>query len=119
LKLFLSNIEGLKYIDKVQGGKLVDETADELVLTGETDRVYLDAPTDIKITCGSKTILLHKQGFSDCVVWNLRQAKCKEMADMGADDWKTMICAESGAIGKPVTVKAGTTWTGFQEISKL
>ena len=34
------------------------------------------------------------------------------MSDFGDDEYKRMVCVESGAIEKPVTLKPGEEWLG-------
>jgi len=104
----------------VNGAKKVEEASDHLVLTGETDRVYLNVPGDVQITDTKKgTFRLKRNSFPECVIWNLWAEKAKVMADMGDDDWKEYVCAESATIEHPVVLNSGHQWIGRQEISKL
>lgn len=119
----ISPLNNLKYVDKVQGGKQVTSDVDSVSFNGETDRVYLGAPSTITITDKSQNpaliFQLDKTGFDDCVVWNPGATKSKEIADLGPDEWKNMVCAEAGAIGSPITLQPGHIWRALQHLSKL
>ena len=38
---------------------------------------------------------------------------------MGLEDWKTMICAETGRVSNPISLNPNGIWIGRQELSKL
>jgi len=118
-KVTVLGLAGLMYIDKTQKGEKFQENNEEISIVGETDRVYLSTPDVVKIGQGSGTILLQKEGFPDCVIWNPWIQKAKEMVDFGDEDWREMICAEVGQIGTPSNVSAGSSWIGKQILSKL
>jgi len=112
-------MKGLTYADKVQKGEKFQEQNEELSIEGETDRVYISTPTDIQIKEGSRTILLNKEGFGDCVIWNPWIQKAKEMTDFGDEDWKEMICVEVGQITTPMGLSPNSSWIAKQIFSKL
>lgn len=51
------------------------------------------------------------------VVWNPWDKKAKSIADMGDEDYMTMLCVDSGAIEPQVLLKPGEEWKGRQELS--
>jgi len=120
-KASVTPLKGLTYIDKVQGGKQCTEGSDAVTFTGETDRVYANAPSQIGIHDQSSKIeyRLETSGFNDCVVWNPSATKAKDIADLGADEWKVFVCAEAGAISTPITLKPQQNWKAIQHLSKL
>jgi len=112
-------LKGTTYVDKVSGGKKVEEDSDDIQLSGETDRVYQNAKHDVKMSSKEDSILLKRHNFPDVVVWNLWSEKAKAMADMGDDDWVGFICAEAASTSAPVMLEPGHSWKAWQEISKL
>ena len=103
-------LEQTLFIDKVDGMTRKRHGAEPLVLTGETDRVFLGT----RATCVVDDPALHrrlhvdKTGSASTVVWNPWAAKCAAMADMGPDDWRSMICVETAnAADDAVTVAPG------------
>lgn len=50
-------------------------------------------------------------------MWNPWDKKAKTIADMGDEDYKTMLCVDSGVIEPPVLLKPREEWKGRQELS--
>lgn len=98
------SISGLKdcgYSDKVkETGAL--ETAPAIRVSGEVDRVYFDtvAPVEIHDTALGRVIRVEKSGSASTVVWNPWIEKSKRLPDLGDDDYRRMVCVESGNVGK-------------------
>lgn len=55
----------------------------------------------------------------NAVVWNPWARKAKAMADMGDEDYKSMICLDSAAIETPIVLKPCEEWKGYQELSSV
>lgn len=53
------------------------------------------------------------------VVWNPWDKKAKALPDFGDEDYKTMLCVDSGAIETPIALKPFEEWTGYQELSTV
>ena len=95
----IRGLDGRSYRDKVSGTTEV-AAIDELVCTGETDRVYIDVKERVSFSCDSKHIELERNNLDDVVVWN-PWTGCKNMADFGPEDgYKNMICVEAGAVSQ-------------------
>jgi D-hexose-6-phosphate mutarotase len=95
-------LKGLKYLDKVGGLKLKEETDKAIHFTGEVDRVYLNTPQPVIIEDGKlhRTIRVEKTGSNSTVVWNPWVTKSKAMADFGDEEYHRMVCVESGNVGQ-------------------
>ncbi|MBA0593845.1 hypothetical protein Gorai_010775, partial [Gossypium raimondii] len=80
--------------------------------------IYLSAPTKIAILDHEKkrTFAISKDGLPDDVVWNPWDKKAKALADFGDDEYKHMLCVETAAIEKPITLTPGEEWRGSQEL---
>ena len=103
-------LENTPFIDKVDHFTRKRHGATPLTLTGETDRVFLGT----RATCVvedpglRRRLTVDKSGSASTVVWNPWAAKCAAMADMGPDDWRSMICVETAnAADDAVTVAPG------------
>ncbi len=57
--------------------------------------------------------------FLHAVVWNPWKDKAKGMSDFGDEDYREMVCVESAAIEKPITLKPGEEWQARQELKKV
>jgi len=100
-------------------GHRYEEDRAEVTIASETDRVYLQAPSTVvlKETGNAQEVNVHKSDtLPDVVVWNPWVEKTKAVKDMEDDDYKVMICIETGAIGTPVQLKQNESWSGKQSI---
>ena len=107
-------LKGVVYQDKVDNFSRKTETADALIVTGETDRVYLDTTgaTEIHDPGLRRRIVIEKTGSASTVVWNPWIAKAQQMADFGNDEYRRMICVESGNVAdNRLTLAPGETST--------
>lgn len=118
-----TRVEGLKgtaYLDSLDGRKEKQEEPDSLVFDKEVDRIYLQAPDELKIVDegAGRTITVQKVNFPDAVVWNPWVDKAKGMADFGDEEYKEMLCIEPAvASSGPITLAPGESWTGRQLIT--
>jgi glucose-6-phosphate 1-epimerase len=108
----LAGLKGVKYVDKVDGGKEKTEMNEAISITSEVDRVYMDTTAAVEIRDAKlrRKIRVEKENSASTVVWNPWVAKSKAMADFGDEEYHTMVCVESGNVGKnSVTLPAGKT----------
>jgi len=92
--LGLHNVE---YIDKRDGNAVKTQTDDPLVLTRDTDRVYLNTESTCVIDdrANARKIVVTKSNSSTTIVWNPWAELTAKLADMEPDGWQGMICIES------------------------
>ena len=78
------------------------ESADAIRISSETDRVYLDTTgaVDIHDSGHHRKIHVEKSGSASTVVWNPWVAKAKQLPDFGDDQFKQMVCVESGNVAQ-------------------
>ena len=112
----VQGLRGLTYWDKVAGGAEREETGEVVTISEETDRVYLNTPSEVRIhnAGADRNILLTKRGFADLVVWNPWIEKAQELDDLGDEEYRTMLCAEAAQVHAPVRLAPGETWIGSQ-----
>lgn len=106
-------LNGATYHDKVRGMAEFIETAPELHLTGETDRVYeSSAACTIVDAAGKRSLRIEKTHSHTTVVWNPWTERAAQMADFGADAWPQMVCVESANVADArVTLAPGERHT--------
>jgi glucose-6-phosphate 1-epimerase len=89
-------LEDKNYIDKTRAGEIKVQSG-PIVITEETDRVYLD--TDGKATIDDPVTGRHMDVESGnsrtTVVWNPWVNKAKSFNDFGDDEWREMVCVET------------------------
>jgi D-hexose-6-phosphate mutarotase len=99
--VMVRGLKGLHYLDKLNVPTLKEESAKAIHFKEEVDRVYQDAPQPVFIEDGTlhRTIHVNKTGSASTVVWNPWTAKAKAMADFGDEEYRRMVCVESGNVG--------------------
>jgi len=108
-------MKDLTYNDKPTN--TVQRQVDDAVqFSGETDRVYHNAPDKLVIHTPTHNVVVIKTNFMDAVLWNAWSDLSKTIADLGPDEWKGYVCCEVGTIANPVTLTPGQTWQGCHTI---
>lgn len=116
-RISVAGLDGVSYLDKVLGQDAVQEG--DLVLTGETDRVYRSAGEVVldDPVLGRK-LVISKSGSANTVVWNPWVEKSVAMADFADDEWTGMVCVEAAnALDDAITLRPGETHTLKQRIA--
>jgi glucose-6-phosphate 1-epimerase len=98
----IAGLKGTAYIDKVDNFRQKVESSDSIRINAETDRIYLDtsAAVDIHDSRYNRKIRVEKSGSVSTVVWNPWVAKAKLMPDFGDNEFKQMVCVESGNVAQ-------------------
>lgn len=116
-RVSVSGLQGLDFQDNARGGELGKQAEEQLLIGGEVDRVYVDAPDEVIIFDGTTSISIEKHGFPDAVVWNIGESKAPSMKDLGPDEWQRYICVEAGSVAKEMVLQPSGEWTGEQKLS--
>lgn len=117
----IAGLAEVPYDDKVARRRTTEGRA-PIVLTGETDRVYLGTASAVVVTDPGmkRTLRVSKTGSRSTVIWNPWREKARTMPDFGDDEWPGMLCIEAAnAHGDRVTVPAGATHTLATEVEVL
>jgi glucose-6-phosphate 1-epimerase len=123
----LAGLSGTPCWDAVADQRFVEDSAQlhfgQLAQQG-FDRVFTVASDG----CEAKALTLqHEHGhprmwitqsdtMHEAVVWNPGQAGCAQLADMAPEAWRHMLCVEAARIDQPVTLGAGESWQGWQQL---
>jgi len=116
----ITGLKGTRYLDKVAGFTEHTEPNDNIAITSEVDRVYMDTAAAVEIRDGKlrRKIRVEKEGSAATVVWNPWIAKSKTMSDFGDEEYREMVCVESGNVGKnKITLSPGKAATMTVKIS--
>ncbi|XP_052180987.1 putative glucose-6-phosphate 1-epimerase [Diospyros lotus] len=113
----IEGMEILDYLDNLRQKERFTEQGDAITFESEVDRVYLKSPSTVAVLDHGKkrTCVIRKAGLDDVAVWNPWENKSKAMADLGAREYKQMVCVDAAAVEKPIRLKAGEEWTGQVE----
>ncbi|GGL37451.1 D-hexose-6-phosphate mutarotase [Phycicoccus endophyticus] len=106
----LTGLDGAPFHDKVTGEDAVQ--AGDLVLTGETDRVYRsEAPVVLTDPVLGRRLRVETTGAADRVVWNPWSDAAAGLDDVG-DQWPHLLCVEgANVLGDAVTLPPGDAHT--------
>ena len=110
-------LQHLRYRDSAGGGIERVETAPELRIKGEVDRIYFDAPPDLMLREPGATTLIQATGFADAVIWNPGETLAAKLVDLEPGGWRRMLCIEAAQIANPIRLAPGERWEGTQSIT--
>ncbi len=116
----VTGLKGASYLDKTDNLARKTESAGNIKIAQETDRIYLDTTEAVEIHDSKlqRRIVIEKSGSLSTVLWNPWIAKAQQMSDFGNDEYLQMICVESGNVadnlltlpaGKSATLKVQVT----------
>ncbi|MGF6556495.1 glucose-6-phosphate 1-epimerase [Pseudomonas sp. S30_BP2TU TE3576] len=109
----VEGVDGLNYIETLDNWKTVTQSGD-LRFTGETDRIYLDAPPQLSIVdpAWERRIVLSSSGSRTAVIWNPWIDRAAAFSDMADDGWQRMLCIETANVmDDVVSLKPGASHT--------
>ena len=98
----ITGLKGTTFIDRVGSVTQRVESADAIRINSETDRLYLDTTQTVEIQDlrHRRKIAVEKSGSASTVVWNPWAEKARNMPDLGDDEFKYMLCVESGNVAQ-------------------
>ncbi|HVO33166.1 MAG TPA: hypothetical protein VMU17_04565, partial [Elusimicrobiota bacterium] len=110
----IHGLRGVTYLDKVANFAKKIENQDGIRISSETDRVYVDTPAPVEIHDArfGRKIRIDKENAVSTVVWNPWIAKAQQMPDFGNEEYRNMVCVESGNVNRnKLTLAPGKTST--------
>jgi glucose-6-phosphate 1-epimerase len=109
-RVAVSGLESCVFIDKTANFARRPPAGGPLTPHQETDSVYLDTPDRLTVDDPGfgRRIVIVKSGAASTIVWNPWPEKAGAMADLGADNWRAMLCVETGNVAdNRLTLAAG------------
>jgi glucose-6-phosphate 1-epimerase len=99
-KVTVSGLDGVKYLDKTDSLREKTQSGD-ITITAETDRVYFKTAHSVEVydPVLLRRIAIEKENSHSTVVWNPWAEKAKALADLGEDQWTSMLCVEVANVG--------------------
>lgn len=114
----VKGLQGLEYADKLDGGCLHQENREEITIDGETDRNYVSFPHHAILEYpGARLAIRTDACLPDLVLWNPWIEKARSLADFDDEEYKKMVCLESGKIMSAVDLRPDQIWCGSQTLS--
>lgn len=113
-RVTINGLVNTEYFDKTDGFKRKRQDESVLLMTGETDRPYInsEARVDLDDPDLKRRVSIDKQNSKTTVIWNPWTELSNKLADMSSDGWKRMVCVETAnAIENTVTLAPGEQHT--------
>lgn len=108
----VQGLQGVDYLNQPTNFSRHTDSDREIRFTAEVDRAYLNTKDAVEIHDASlkRVIRVEKEGSLSTVVWNPWIAKAKAMPDYGDEEYKGMVCVESGNLAEnKITLAPGET----------
>ncbi len=101
-KVSVVGLKGTAYLDKTENYSRKQESADQIIIDREVDRTYVNTAATVEILdrALNRKIIVEKQNSRTTVVWNPWIERARQMADLGDEEYKNMVCVESGNAGE-------------------
>lgn len=115
----VEGLQGHGYEDNAAGGETRIDRAETLVVAGEVDRLYADAPATLLLREPGRSLAVQSEGFRDAVIWNPWEDKCAALADMPRDGFRRMLCIEAANAARPVCLEPSAIWFGRQTLVEV
>lgn len=111
--VYLEGLDGCDYLDKTAGFTRQLQEGN-ITFTGETDRIYVNTPSDCVIHDPRmhRRIRISKKQADSTVVWTPWADKATAMGDYTPEGWRQMLCVESAnAAENTLQLQPGQTHT--------
>lgn len=104
----IHGLKGTHYLDKTDHFAPKTESAESIRISSEVDRIYLDTTAAVELHDRKlqRKIRIEKGGSASTVLWNPWLGKSQQMPDFGNEEYKHMVCVESGNVSKNRTALA-------------
>ena len=93
-------LKGASYLDKTDNFAKKTDAADAIRINSEVDRPYLNTTSIVEIHDAQlrRKIIVSKENSASTIVWNPWIAKAQQLSDFGDEEYKKMVCVESGNV---------------------
>jgi glucose-6-phosphate 1-epimerase len=112
-------LRGTRYRDSADRTKLRIDDGPVLRVTGELDRVYVDAPRALVVREPRRALRVETRDFPDVVLWNPGRKRAVGLPDMEPDGERAMLCVEAAVVQTPITLESGGRWQGSQTLDAI
>ena len=115
----ISGLQHKSYRDVVDGDRLKIDSASDILIDKEIDRLYLQAHSDIVLRSDASIIRVSQTGFTEAVVWNPWVDKTALLSDCAPGDYLNFVCIEAARADRAHHLLPGQCWQGTQILHAL
>jgi glucose-6-phosphate 1-epimerase len=112
-------LRGTRYRESGVPGVLRSDDEERLRIRGEIDRVYVNAPREVVMRDGARSLRVASETFPDLVLWNPGSAKAAALSDLNEGGERHMLCIEAAAVQTPVQLAPAASWEGAQTLEVI
>jgi glucose-6-phosphate 1-epimerase len=96
-QISVDGLGGADFVDRADGEKRKKQGEGAIRITGETDRLYYTSASRVTVDDPEMTrsIFVEKSRSGATVLWNPWTEKAAAMADLGEDQFQSMVCVET------------------------
>lgn len=96
----VEGLDGSRCIDQLASTRTPFVHSGPIAFQGETDRIYLGANGNYRITdsAAARQTIIQAGNCHSAIVWNPWQEKTARLGDMQAEGWRRMLCVECGNV---------------------
>jgi glucose-6-phosphate 1-epimerase len=118
---FIEGLHGKRYMEYIGKPLFARERRRRINFRRETDRVYPMAPDTLILNDDGhkRKIVIEKNGMRDVVIWNPWIEKSRRMEDFGDQEYRKMVCVETGNLHQPVKILPGAVHHSFTRFLTL
>jgi len=115
-KTSVRGLKGLNYVDFFNERRQGIEEREQIAIDGPIDRVYEGSPESVELIAPAiaHRFVITKVGMADTVVWNPWKEGAAKLDDMSDDEYRRMICVESGNISTSISLAPKDTHMSAQ-----
>jgi len=97
-------LENAEYYDKADGMRRKRQGSEPIRFSQETVRIFVNtgAACAIEDPGLRRRIVVEKTGSESTIVWNPWNEQAKAFADFGDDEWRGMVCVETGNVAENI-----------------
>ena len=109
----VQGLDGASYLDNTDSNREKKQVG-EVGISKATDSAYVNNESELEVIDPvlRRRIHIRKENSQTTVIWNPWKEAAEKMSDMGADEWKKMLCVEGANIlSNAIKLNAGENHT--------
>jgi glucose-6-phosphate 1-epimerase len=98
----IHGLKGADYLDKTDNLARKTESGDAIRIASEVDRTFVNTTSEVEIhdAPSARKIIVAKENSASTVVWNPWITRAQQLSDFGDEEYKKMVCVESGNVSE-------------------
>lgn len=101
-RICVTGLQGTEYLDATAKFLRKQEAAESIRFDREVDRIYLNSRNAVEVhdPVLQRTVQVTTENSATTVIWNPWMTKARDMVDFGDEEYRRMVCVESGNVAE-------------------